>query len=746
MKLPGIETGSVQSLGRMSTQLPLQLSRAKSREAEAKANLATTAMDTAGGLAKGYLELFEANAEAEANKALLKYQEDLITSVTTEPEVDEEGNYIWTKPDRINELTSEAEESARTYLSSDRSKILFDEHRHKVDFKVQSAWTEKLTKAQLNNAKINFLDSLESHAKLHDWDSMSNILESPGAKLVLTPVQQVQYKQVLQRGKQLDEYEYQRQVALGDPTKVNNLREKVLNDQSLAPTDKRNLLASIDQSNINYVITATSEVAAAKARAEGAIGAVTHLDSIIYETLNTPAEELGGDEKYKASLIDKLQAIRNDYKGYVQQNTGVASKANVAKLILSNQMRVSPRHNQNEYNETYLMIMGGQFDKNGKYVKGSIKEADIINDKDGMLTDSIAYVREYGFMPKFFETALGTFLINGSAEEQMKVLDVFSELSAFDPETLFVTPQASYAKDLFSLVQVAGQTKEGRKMILDLWHKRQSLGENELKMYNSKANSLDFRKTVKKETKRLLKEKFPAIEYFIFHARPDIREGLKDRINTMAGQFLPLANGDSTLAVNMALESLKYEYGVTYTPNGAQLVHFPPGQVMTNKTGLTPQQNDAWIYDQMTAEVKQSLGDEDYDTDYITLEPVPDFDRNEPQYIIMDTGPKWGGMATALGIYKPVFEDTSIAKVKKTTEIIRGERATRNAELAAKASVWKAEHPEAIANADPVIKYLWTPYEGLIPRMLQKTQDVWEDAMIKIFGPELVRNDNEATN
>jgi len=757
MRLPGITQGAVQGLGRDTTD-----AYAGQRNAVDAANIAmqkasngVTIAGQRGQLAQKATGLvteqirkreaaneamMAASQKAEAMKALTAYKANVSATMKSTTDFDENGSPIWdNEADKLHSIKREAQKTAREGIVSDQAGMMFEEGKLEIDALADGAWANKVNTAQLVDAENTAIETLDGAVLNHDWDNADIVLNDPHFQMVMTPKAQRAYKAKVQRGRKLDGYEQSRLAKANSPEKSLGLKQKAREDNNLSTADQRSFIAAVNTGQINYetqeMTTGLNQIEQEK----GLTAAVAVADATINDYIRRSAEELGGDEVYKSTLVDKMQAVRNDYARGLKVISDSSKRNLISQLIFSGRLKVSPRKNAKEYNSTAQELVGGQWDDKGKYIEGSIDEAALIDPESEQNAIMVALTKRFGFFPMHFERTMGTVLLNGTDQEKADVIEVFAMVADKDPAYLFNNPEASYVKDLYSLVQLTGQTKEGKEEALKLYNAKAALGEAEQKMYKDQRYSHDYKEVLDKSFNRTLEEKFPVVNKFFGTSPAYVQNGMRNRIKSLAGEYLPLAQGDTQRSLDLAIESLKHEYGVSTIGSKAELVHRPAGKIMSNTTGLPPKQNDIWIKQQLSTEIKAAQvlggGDPNYDTNFIEMVAGPDFDVKNPVYTLIDNNPRFGGMSIPLNTYQPVFEGTPMEREQRRVAEIAAARADAKNKQTQDSLQWQKDNPSLLVVKDPALKYALDPHEGAIPRMQVGLKNKAEDLRYKMFGP-----------
>lgn len=485
---------------------------------------------------------------------------------------------------------------------------------------------------------------------------------------------------------------------LQTPQDAIDYREKV-NAGSLKDPDKNKVIAAVDQRYLNARITDINntihEAESVKgSKAEGYQAGVDYYEKLIRQS----PQEVGGDEQFHNQQIAATYNVLARYKPLVvKQSVEDRRERNVSDW-LSNRTISSPTHNAQSQNDYFATsVMNYKFDGATGFNKNfddpnpinrGVTTPDFLDNKKGTMDEFINISTNTGFMPSLGEDILNASLTHNNAEYGSAAAYAAYRIGQDNPTALWRRGNNNDLVQVATMTEVLGGGEKASTDAVALWKQTVTMSSDERKMMLGSKKEVDtfFADNFEKQLEKQYQRDTPFWDFWT-QTTPEQKRDYQNKARALMDDYVVINQGNLTRGLQSSIIALKGKY--TADPvNGAYQI-MRDGPMATVEDGT--KNEGAWLREQLILDVKADYGN-DYDTDYINVQPVEPFDPADPAYFVYDDNPD-NGFRRLLSVEKFDYKQSAQYKELETADRTMEAANKRTAENAKLRAQWEIDNP-----------------------------------------------------
>lgn len=638
MKLPGITYGPVQSLGREDVSGPL-------REAQA---ISGALRQTAAVLG----DIYEKESVSQAEKALLTYDTGMTEWAMNEGPYQADGSGTWLNGDELYAKANEANRKvASKALQTPMAKKIFERKAEQYDAENKVKWGAKQLEWMREDQLATAMKAYDDYKNTRQWNKARGVIDREVTIGNMT-AQQGQ-RRLMETDYLENYYAHSDQVELVRNAETGAVTiQDIKDDPRLEEKDKNTLIKATEEKMLNATTDEVFTKMTFMAQNESLPDAIV-VGELIFDGLrDTPAADIGSDENFKLATLNRVNQVISTFKTQLKTQTAEALRIDEMNRVKAGIDPASTNINHTAYNDWYATdVLGWQLQGGGSQYVRTKPQKDIYNDP-ATRAQTVNFIAGYGVIPKTTDEALQAALQANRGEDGLNAVMTLHEISQASPEAMFKHGNHDM-NAVASMAEMMGGSQDAYLVAYNSHLKVRDMSSDEKKTFY---NAQVFNEEFENNFSAVLKQQYPVdnpMWAFWRDSAPQVKQSYQDRIKQAAKSFLPYTNGDTQSAMRMAMYSMRASFGPSKV-NGdtPELMENPPEVFVPNGT----YDGGDWLRNQTVSDVKANWG-EDYNTDFLRVEPAPYFDGNDPAYIMYDYNPELG-FVRQLGVMKFDFDQT----------------------------------------------------------------------------------------
>jgi len=638
MKLPGITYGPVQPLGRQDVGGELQ-----------KGAAISGVLDTAAAIAG---DIYEKQSVTQAEKALLTYDTGMTEWAMNQGPYQEDGTGTWVKGDEHYNKANQANlKAASEELQTPMAKKIFERKAEQYDADNKIKWGASQLKWMREDQSATALKAYDDYKNMGQWDKAREVIdrEVTIGNMSATDGQ----RRLIETNYLQNYYAYSDAVeGVWNAETGQATIQSITDDRRLEEKDKQQLIKATEEKMLDATTDEMFTKMSAVADELGLPDAIVVGELMKDEMRDSKAADLGSDEQFKISSINRANQIISMFKSQLKTRTAEAIRIDEMNRVKAGIDPASADINSQQLNDWYATdVLGWGLQGGGSQYQRTTPQTAIYTNPE-MMSDTIDFTADYGVIPPLVDDSLRAALQAQRGKDGLGAVMTLHQISQASPEAMFKNGNHDM-NAIASQAEILGGSQDAYRIAYDNYLKVRDMDDAKKDTYY---NAEQFNKDFDDNFNSVLKKQYPVdtpLWAFWRSATPDVRLNYQDRIKQASKSFLPYTNGDTQSAMRMAMYSMRASFAPSRA-NGEtpELMENPPEMFVPNAN----YEGGAWLRAQTVNDVQANWG-EGYNTEFVKAAPAPYFDKNDPAYILYDYNPELG-FVRQMGIMKYDFNQT----------------------------------------------------------------------------------------
>lgn len=660
MRLPGIQYGSVPSLGRRDVS-----SASRKFDEENRANLAwAKVMNTGALVASNFASLTEELSEKEGKRqeeaSMLTYKEEMNDNILNmaPTNVGDDGKEIGVWEDgkeRFNKMEMTARENASKNMTSDRGLEYFNTSADAQRIMYGNKYaTNAKAFGRKNDIRTNRA-TVQQYLDEGDFSKARTSLEGSSHLYTANDL----HAQSVNIGILEINKEYNNNIDTGGSAQdTNNLKDEILIDDRISDAFKNKYMKKISHNQINDRRSFVRDRVVELSKKVGIAEAVVEVDKIIVGFASiTDSETDAMDPATRQSSIRAMKEVIGTFKAKVVVQKA-ANKKLVSGMNASKHLPTSAANSpaNKAYDNQAAIMLGGDFENNQPATNAEI----LANDTEGLQhrTALGTLAVTSGYVSKPMVLAIDAGLTSNDAPSVNNAVSMYQTLSAQKPSATnnIKNPAVDEHRDALEYFQ--GQDAANAIVF------KNSLKPAEMKSFVANLNEYKSSKDYADNIEKIVDSSFLQEKGF-FQDFNSLTPSQMTELEATAKAMLPYSKGNIDASYKAAATIMSRNY--SFDPN--------TGNLHKNAMQKTVVGGDVDEGKWMGKEIKEEIGVETYGYDRL-----PDTTGGGQQFLINYIDEETGIVKAT--VWTPDFEGTDVGKKYKREQQEKLAHIQREKELA----------------------------------------------------------------
>ncbi len=618
MKIPSVQYGGVQALGRQDVTAPLRTAAAEAGATRAWSQALNQGVES-------FDQIVDMRAKDRAVQGMNAYNETKLAWQAEQEYYDANGESATDNgAQRFNDSDDAARKTASDFLGNDqRAQYYFNEAADKANIQYGDAWHRKVLSWHKDEQFGVANQAMEIATQKRNFDAVDLIVNDYAQRGVFTRVQAE--KLISNNDANRVKSDYGTAIEMTTtPEDAMALRDRIKNESKFSDEARMNYEERLDN---QLIATQTDGLRQAMTIIENEVGltaAVVGGDAAIHEIAKMVEEADTGfaTDKARQSNRNALRSVWQEWKGRLEKQTGTAKRINSIQCVNDGTcLPTTGKSNSRDAHDDYADVAIGRIPIGKRDIDNNGIENTVIlaKEEEGQrLRNTLTTLaNKNGYASKTLRQTIDAGLTSPDAAHTRAAVQMYQRVNDISPATMEGT-QSGIVKEFGPVMQTFDEDRAVASI-----QKYKALTDGDRTRLRE---SFDAKKVDDDVFSDLMKAEMP-VTGWVFDSVPGYKDTFKREVENKARMLMPFVDGDIGAAYKAAIVSTKNTYDVDQHIGTVVKKPFATSLAHGNIDG------GKWAHDLIEQELP-SFNEGDMPDSY-TYAPTPDFDPiSNPSYVI----------------------------------------------------------------------------------------------------------------